>query len=158
MNFQEKIEAFARMTDEDFRQLEGNDLWVAAMVRMENADSPEQLTHGQLVLMVLTRYDAEVKNGGLCQFFVNSSRMFAPLLGLALEEVGAYEHRTHLEAFAAENNIDLTDLSSFISETEEEFLAQYQRYPFRDFDDTYYGMKDIGDYLMTYIEEHIEQF
>ncbi len=38
----------------------------------------------------------EVNNGGLCQFFVNSSREFAPDLSAALDAIGALEHKKYM--------------------------------------------------------------
>ena len=158
MNFKEKIEWFARMTDEEFRQLEGDDLWVAAMVRMENAESPDALTHGQLVLLVLTRYDAEVKNGGLCQFFANDGGLVAPYIREYLKTVGAEEHRALFDGFTGKYGIDVNDLSEFSFTTIEEFVELYALYPFDEFDDAYYELPPLSSYLAPVVRENPDEF
>lgn len=97
--------------------------------------SPEK----QRVCTVLNCFDMEVMNGGLCQFFVNESRFYAPYVSECLEIIGADEVNSAFMNFVAENGIDLNDLSSFRSATLEEFSARYKRYPFDDFDHVYYS-------------------
>ena len=55
----------------------------------------------------------ELQNGGLCQFFVNSSRSLAPYVDECLKMVGAEEHRKLFAEFVANNQIDLNNLDSF---------------------------------------------
>ena len=43
----------------------------------------------QKLVYSLNKFEVEVNNGGLCQFFVNSSRECAPYISKALEVVGA---------------------------------------------------------------------
>ena len=56
------------------------DLWI-------NYDSNNTYTKEQLVVISLTAYDSEINNGGLCQFFSNSSKEFAPNISNYLEEI-----------------------------------------------------------------------
>ena len=71
----------------------------------------------QRVCTVLNCFDMEVMNGGLCQFFVNESRFYAPYVSECLEKIGADDVRYTFLNFATENNLDLNDLSSFRSAT-----------------------------------------
>ncbi len=103
-------------------------------------------------------YEMEMENGGLCQYFVNSSRELAPLLPAALDEIGAADHKTLFDAFVRDNGIDVNDLSSFISDDVEGYLAQTERYPFDDFDNAFYALKPIQEYLIPYIRAHIPEF
>ena len=116
------------------------------------------LPHAVQVFYVTTLYEMEVNNGGLCQFFVNSSREFAPVLAGYLGEIGASEHKALFEAFVHDNDIDVNDLSSFIIDELDGFETQAKRYPFDDFDDAFYAMKPIEELIVPYIRAHIEEF
>jgi len=94
----------------------------------------------QKVAEVLSCFDEEVMNGGLYQFFTNSSREHAPYIADCLAAVGAAEVREEYLKFVKENQIDLNELSSFESESAEEFLEKYEQYPFEEFDDFYYAL------------------
>ena len=43
--------------------------------------------------------DMEIQNGGLCQFFVNSSRMVAPIVSEYMSIIGATEHKNLYDTF-----------------------------------------------------------
>ncbi len=116
------------------------------------------LPHAAQVFYVTTLYEAEVNNGGLCQFFVNSSRFFAPVLADYLDEIGAEEHKALFEAFIRDNGIDVDDLSSFVIDDLDEFEEQTERYPFDDFDDAFYAMEPIEKLILPYLRAHIEEF
>ena len=46
-----------------------------------------QISPAQRTVYILSIYDMEIQNGGLCQFFVNSSRSLAPYVGQCLKTV-----------------------------------------------------------------------
>ena len=100
--------------------------------------------------------NSEVNNGGLCQFFVNSSRAFAPFVSESLFAVGADKTKELFDNFISENNIDLKDLNSFIITDLSEFAEQNQRYPFDDFDNKYYEIGEINHLLIKYARENID--
>ena len=50
----------------------------------------------QKTVYILSIYDMEIQNGGLCQFFVNSSRSLAPYIEDNLNKIGATEHKNYL--------------------------------------------------------------
>ena len=102
----------------------------------------EKSSEKQRVCTVLNCFDMEVMNGGLCQFFVNESRFYAPFVSESLKKIGAKEVDEAFLNFVTENHIDLNDLSSFRSATLEEFSDQYKRYPFDDFDKVYYSQPE----------------
>lgn len=115
--------------------------------------SPEQRT-----FYILSIYDMEIQNGGLCQFFVNSSRSLAPFVDECLETVGAEEHRKLLAEFVADNNIDLNNLESFDTPDIEDYILQTQRYDFDSFDNAYYELTALRDYLVEYVKNNITAF
>ncbi len=99
-----------------------------------------------------------MNNGGLCQFFVNSSRVVAPELSDALEVIGALEHKKLYDHFIAENHMNVKDLSSFEIDDVNDFEAQTKRYPFDEFDDNFFDLNPICDYLSKYVKENIGEF
>lgn len=117
----------------------------------------ELMSDAQRVIYVTSYYEMEVNNGGLCQFFVNSSQECAPYLSRCLEDLGALEHKKLFDDFVGENSIDLTDLSSFQIDRIEEFEEQTKRYPFDDFDNAFYQLPSIQECSYPFVRAHIEQ-
>ena len=118
----------------------------------EDSDASEE----QRLVYVLMEFESEVANGGLCQFFVNSSSECAPYVSDALEKVGAVNIQKRYDDFLAENGIDVNDLSSF--KTDVLFIEQAERYDFDSFDDRFYSDDDIQGLIVSYIREHIDAF
>ena len=116
-------------------------------------DDISQLDENEKVLYVLFTFNLEVQNGGLCQFFVNSSREYAPLVSDYLELVGALEHKELYDNFVIDNKLDLTDLSSFEITDLSEFKEKNNEYTFDEFDDLFYDLKNLEDYLYTFIKK-----
>lgn len=100
----------------------------------------------------------EVNNGGLCQFFVNSSRMVAPYVSEYMSAIGAMEHKKLFDKFVSDNNIDLNNLSSFDVDSFEEFNEQSERYPFDEYDDAFFNLTPLEEYLTQFAKEHLEYF
>ena len=118
----------------------------------------EDMTQAQRVFYILSIYDMEIQNGGLCQFFVNSSRSLAPHVENCLETVGADAHKDLFTSFIEENQIDVSDLDSFIIYDIEDYAKQTQRYDFDSFDMNYYDLPPLFDYLVKYIRNNIYEF
>lgn len=72
--------------------------------------------------------------------------------------IGAMEHQKLYEDFIKTHDIDTSDLSSFDCETVEFFKSQYERYPFEKYDDTFYGLAPLQDYLVNYVRKYIDKF
>lgn len=118
----------------------------------------EQFTGARRTVYILDLFDAEIQNGGLCQFFVNSSRAAAPYVREALQEVGANEHLQLFEAFITSNNIDVSNLESFRVFSIRGFKKQTKRYDFDAFDDQYYELPALQDKVVEFIKSHINEF
>ncbi len=117
-------------------------------------DNIERLSSVERVVFVLNEFDAEIKNGGLCQFFVNSSGRYAPLISDYLDEVEAIDHKLLFDEFIYTYKIDLNDLEEFKIEDLSEFKELNQLYPFDAFDDEYYDLQELEDLLYKYIQKH----
>ncbi len=139
-------EAVWNQTDEKVEQAETDLAGVAA------------LPHAARVFYVVHWYAFEVYDGGLCQYFVNSSRKLAPMLSDCLEEIGALDHKTLFDQFIQQNEIDVNDLSSFVSNSVEEYLSQTKRYPFEAFDAAFWDLPALGTYLVPYVRANLSAF
>ena len=111
----------------------------------------------QKLVYSLNKFEAEINNGGLCQFFVNSSGECAPYISEALEAVGATELKKLFDDCIGKNNIDINDLSSFKINTVDEFEAQTQRFDFDDFDNRFYENDKLHQQIIDYSRKNIEQ-
>ena len=118
---QEREARYPAMTTDELAALDDEELFEAVNVRTENkVDSFEELTEGfhslndsQKVFYALNWLEMEVNNGGLCQFFVNSSRVAAPFVSEYMGVVGADAHKKLFDEFIQKNNINVTELSFF---------------------------------------------
>lgn len=115
------------------------------------------LTNEQKIVYSLNKFESEVNNGGLCQFFVNSSRECAPYISEALAAVGAFELKILFDNFINTNNIDVNDLSSFKISSIDEYKVQTERFDFDSFDDKFYKDNNIHQQIIDYSRKHIEQ-
>lgn len=123
-----------------------------AVYDINDSDIPEE----QKFIYSLNRFEAEVNNGGLCQFFVNSSSECAPYVSRALETVGAVEIKNLFDSFVSENGIDVKDLSSFKISSVSEYEAQTKRYDFDSFDNRFYE-EDLHGKVIDYSRRNIEK-
>ncbi len=110
------------------------------------------------VFYIVSMYDMEVQNGGLCQFFTNSTRVLVPALEECLEAVGATDHQALFADFIQENEIDLNDLSSFAAHSTSDYIEQTQRFDYDTFDNSFSELPPLSDALVAYIRAHLEVF
>lgn len=107
---------------------------------------------------ILANYDMEMQCGGLCQFFVNPSRDLAPYVEEALETVSAKDHRALYSEFISDNKINVWDLESFKIQSIRQYAEQFARYDFETFDDAYYELQPLYNYLIQWVRDHIDEF
>ena len=163
--WKEQAERYRRMTLQELEALPDDALFEAILARLEAmAEQKESLADAlyafndqQLAFFAANWYEGEVNNGGLCQFFVNSSSIVAPIMSDVLRHIGAEEHSALFTNFVQRNGIDLKDLSSFKIRDFDEFEAQTQRYPFDDFDDVFYQLEPVQRYLTAFARAHLKE-
>lgn len=131
-------------------------LWAAVYSGQELKTGFKNLSQPQKVFLALYYLDLEMANGGLCQFLCNDGGIFTPHISGYLQEVGATEHRKLFDSFCADNQIDTTDASQFAFSTVADYLALYEQYPFEAFDNAYYDLTPMTDFLERYLTEHPE--
>ena len=159
-------EKYIKMSIPELSQLTDDELFTAVWTRTENiVSSKEDILEGfnslneeQRIFYAVYYLEMEVNNGGLCQFFVNSSRMVAPVVSEYMGIIGATEHKKLYNAFIEKHQINTNDLSSFDSDTIEVFQSQYERYPFDEYDDAFYELEPLQNHLVSYVKKHIEKF
>ena len=165
-NLQKKDALYRKMSSGDLPGLSDADLYYAVTVRTESKVTAcndlqkgiAALNDKERIFYAVNYLEVEVNNGGLCQFFVNESRAVAPLVSEYLGMIGAFAQQKLYDDFIGKYHIDVTDLSSFDIESFEDFTAQYERYPFDEFDDAFYKMKPLQDYLTKFVGDNIEDF
>lgn len=127
--------------------------------KAENEDLElAQFSGPRRTVYILSVFDMEIQNGGLCQFFVNSSGAVAPYVCQALAAVGAAEHRALFEQFLTSNSIDISDLASFRVSSTKGYIKQTKRFDYDAFDDRYYDLPALQDYVIAYIRNNIKDF
>ncbi len=162
----EKSFRYLEMTTDELALLSDDDLFEAVVLRTEKKvdgfealeDGISSLNQSQKIFYSLNWFEMEVNNGGLCQFFVNSSRVVAPLISEYMSVVGAQDHKKLYDGFIQKNNIDLNDLSFFDIEEVDEFEKKAQRYPFDEYDDAFCDTEPLETNLKYYIRKHLADF
>lgn len=156
------------MSTDELLTLNDEDLYDAISDRLlfEEQDLEVEEVMGKfygakLTFYIVNYFSMEVNNGGLCQYFVNSSRLTAPNILDALKTIGADPYFDLLHSFVSGHHIDLTDLNSFIIENVDDFEAQSERYPFDEFDEPFYQLEEnihLEQLLSAYARLHIQDF
>lgn len=162
----EREAMYLKMSAEELSALSDDELFSAVWERTENiVSSYEDISKGfnslndqQRIFYAVNYLEMEVNNGGICQFFVNSSRIVAPVVSNYMGIIKASEHKALYDTFILKHQIDVNDLSSFDSETIEEFQSQYERYPFDEYDDAFCELEPLQNYLIPFIKKHIDKF
>lgn len=150
---------YFNMSADELKKLSNDELYDAVFsILYFSADNEEidKYNSVQLTILTVMNFDAEVNNGGLCQFFVNSSRVYAPYVIDSFNTINAPKVSELFSKFVEENKIELNDLSSFLINSIKEYKAQTERYPFDDFDNCYYEIDHITELLIEYIRNNIE--
>ena len=153
---------YRTMTPEQLSQLSDDQLLEALYFRLlaqaeQSNDYTRSLNREQQLIYCAQWFQAELEDGGLCQFFVNSSRQIAPRMDEVLGELGAEEHRRLYEGFIRENGIDVNDLSSFRVRDNDAYLALTQKYPFDAFDDAYFALEPLNTYLIAFVRANLDK-
>ena len=136
--------------------MEDSEMYDALITRFMGTE-PNALNQKQLTVAALITFDAEMMNGGLCQFFVNDYSGYAQYISDALGEVGAIEMQEHYSSFVTQNKIDVTQMDSFRIASIQDYLKQYERFPYESFDNTFseiYHNENLGDLLLAYVRLH----
>ena len=147
-----KAKKIREMGKENLLALEDEDFYEAMICLCDDAVydiKAAGLTKEQILAYSLYMFEMEVNNGGLCQFFVNSSSDCAPFISEALEAIGATELRNLFEQFVNDNDIDVTDLSSFKITDIKEYEAQTKRFDFDSFDEMVTSYQNNLDSVTT---------
>lgn len=156
--YMQNVKKYQAMPAAELTELSDEELYEAVIARADAAmriNGLNALTEAQLTILTADQLFIEVNNGGLCQFFVNSSRAFAPYVVESMEKLGKPEIAALYRAFIEENKIDVHDLSEFDIEKADDFADKEDHYPFDDFDNEFYTFSDIRDEAAPYLREHI---
>lgn len=139
--------------------MEDSDIYDALIARFMYAE-PSTLNQKQLTVATLITFDAEMMNGGLCQFFANDYNGYAKYVHDALGEVGAIEMQEHYSNFVSQNDIDVTQMDSFHIASTHDYAKQFDRFPYEAFDNTFseiYQKENLGNLLLIYARIHREE-
>ncbi len=163
-SFLAEEEEYLTMSREELLELDDGDLYRAVVCRIgakldyidDINDAIRSLNECELTVYTVDYYQMEVNNGGLCQFFANSSRHFAPYLMQSLQRVGANGHAKLFYDFVRLNNINVDDLSEFECDDVDRFCGLEDSLPFEEFDMEFYEMEELDECLEAYIRRNFE--
>jgi uncharacterized protein DUF4375 len=115
------------------------------------------LTEAERVVMAIEAMEREVNNGGYGQFFMNSSKHFAPYIVHALQTIGCFECAALMTSAIAELKLppeyDGEDCDKALSSSRDEISPKLH-----ELDERYYqNIEPLGDKLFSYIEQHASE-
>ena len=153
----EELQYYLNLSTEELLKLDDMKLYNAIITRIENKNilllsEEEKITYETMI------YNNEINNGGLCQFFTNSSAEVAPYISNNLKILKATEHKKLYDNFIKKNKIDIKKLSKFEITSIEEFEKNLKQYPFNEFDNQFYKLQPLHIYINQYIKNNIEKF
>ena len=155
-SFNDDLTNDATQNADEILTMEDNEMYDALITRFMDAE-PKALNQKQLTVAALITFDAEMMNGGLCQFFANDYSGYAQYISDALGEVGAIEMQEHYSSFVTQNEIDVTQMDSFRIVSVQDYLTQHARFPYQSFDNTFseiYQKENLGGLLLAYVRLH----
>lgn len=117
-------------------------------------DDISLLNEWERIFYVLYTYDMEIQNGGICQFFINSSRMYTSLISQYLQKVNAIEHQKLFDNLLSNIDIRIEDFTALKSSSAEVLKRVSEKYNFDEFDEQYMQLDPIESYLRNLIKEH----
>ena len=109
---------------------------------------------------VLFSFDAEIQNGGLDQFFFNSTSELAPYVQEALTAVSAHPYAELFAGACAERGINPSDPSTYDAEDSDED-EENNACSFEEFDDAYYALYEVQPLepmITQYARAHLNEF
>ena len=126
-----------------------------AFVDLVASEDYESLTRLQRVAHLAFWYDAEVRNGGHLQYFLNSAGAHRHVAIDALVALGLTGHADILRrATAAWDSKPREEV-----ETVDEFVNEALENEFGEYDGAYYdSLPDVDKALESYLAEHQEEF
>ena len=108
-------------------------------------DDLSEMTDAQRTVYAIYWYESEIMNGGILQFFDNSSGECAPFVSEALSTVGAEKHKALFDAFIADNGINTDNVNT--DEIDEDISD--------DFDEKFYDL-EIEETLEALLAAYIK--
>ena len=152
-SYNDDLSNYTTPNADEILKMEDNEMYDTLITRFMDAE-PNTLNQKQLTVAALITFDAEMMNGGLCQFFANDYNGYAQYIYDALGEVGAIEMQEHYSNFVSQNEIDVTQMDSFRVASVQDYLKQLERFPYKSFDNTFleiYENENLGDMLLAYV-------
>ncbi len=156
---------YVGMSSEELLELYNNERVFAVIMRIENIidkcgdmnEALEQLNDTQRTVYAVYSYEAEVTNGGIMQFFTNSSRAVIPYVSKGLQEIGAAEHKKIFDILISRYEIDTEALATAEGDELDELLEEYGRYPLENFDASYLTIEPMQENIEEYVKANIHQ-
>lgn len=117
----------------------------------------DSLTDEEKIILAVEALEREVNNGGYAQFFINSSKEFAPIIVEALNRIGCMETATltqkAIDALGIEGSLTIEAIDHVMEEESERRDEKLE-----ECDDKYYSVAgDLSEPLLGFIKRNKER-
>ena len=152
------IEELIKLDDHSLYEAIGSR--ILAKIDFNNYDASfSALNEYEQTFWVVYEFDAEVLNGGLCQYFGNTQGRDCDRIVDDLKKIGADDYASLYSGFVKENKINGDE---FANDLNEDWESSYNKYPYESFDDAfsklYMEEKALDSYLAEYVRSNSEYF
>lgn len=163
---EEEKDKYCAMSAEELLALTDEELLGVVWVRTERFSAGfdterramDNMNDEQRIFYIAYYYMLQVNDGGLCQYFANSSRDTALFLSDALEAVGADAHRELFEDFLHDNKVATAALLHFAVDNSGDFKKMESAYPFEAFNTAFYALPPMTEAIAAYVRENVISF
>jgi len=153
------IEDLVKLDDHDLYEAIGDRLLSKIDVDKNYEISFSSLGEYEQTFWVVYEFDAEVLNGGLCQYFGNTRGRYCGRIVDDLKKIGADDYASLYSDFVKENKINGDE---FANDLNEDWETSYNKYSYESFDDAfsklYMEEKALDSYLAEYVRANSEYF
>lgn len=164
MNQKKWLDGYSGQTTQQLIALEADHRVDSLVLAFEQAIGQKSVREGracvnqdELAVLAIEALEREVNNGGYSQFFINSSRKFAPIVVASLQRISCPKTaEITQEAIRALGVSDLSDaqIETAMEKTDEKRDAELERC-----DRLYFSAPEaIANQLFAYIKTHQDSF
>ena len=146
--------SYTEMSKEELLALDDDDFYFAIrrlnFEKLFSINDCRNRTHRTYYIVM--SFIGEVYNGGVSQFFFNSSRECAPFVSNALKEIGSIKTKNTFDELVESAQIPLNDFDALQELDDDEIIQEKMD----AFDESFYEEEDASDCILAYAKMHID--
>lgn len=157
---------YESMSSEELLKLPDEDFCEAIKVRAEKKFYKNgagnaifsSMREAEKLVLTLSIFELEFSNGGLSQYYFNSSNVTASYFSDSLAMIGAEDHKRIYDDFVRENKINYAFLCDIADAYSYDFGKFISLYTFNEFDERFASLPDFTPLFDAFLLNNKEMF